>query len=195
MQLRYEQNGSPPSTPPEDKILGAAEMRNGIQRLQKRIQELKELKVGTISSHRSPEIVGLETQMEDTLAAIFGHGTPKFKRYRSAADLEPPQSYSMTPDFMAVRGGYTGPSGADVQELQQGIVQRTQQAISILEQVERDHQKAWRSQQHSNLQTHGIEIRYSIAANSEVPVGLPRTGYSSATPSGSFSANHSSAAS
>lgn len=119
---------------PEDKLLSPAEMRAGIERLQKRVQELRDLDPRTIVNYRSPEIVGLETRIEDTLAAIFGHGTPKFKRYRAATDLEPSPVLSITPDFIAARGGYSG-SRVDVHELQEGVAERTQRAAAILEQA------------------------------------------------------------
>jgi hypothetical protein len=73
-------------TQPEDRILSPSEIRNGIERLQRRIADLRGLDPNSISEYRTPAIVGLETSIEDTLAAVFGHNTPKFKRYRPATD-------------------------------------------------------------------------------------------------------------
>ena len=80
-------------------------MRNGIERLRKRVEELKALNPQTIQTYRSAEIVKLETDIEGTLAAIFGERTPKFNRYSSAADLEPAPVLRMTPDWIGARGG------------------------------------------------------------------------------------------
>ena len=47
------------------------------------------LQVEAITEYRSASIVGLETSITDPLAAVFDQNTPKFYRYRAAADLEP----------------------------------------------------------------------------------------------------------
>jgi len=125
------------SFPPEDRILSPSEMRSGIERLQLRIQELKALDPQSISDYRSPEIVALEASIQDAFATTFGHGTPKFKRYRLATDLEPAPVLSITPDWVAVRGGSSGPSTRDIQELQQGITERKNRAVALLEQAVR----------------------------------------------------------
>jgi predicted nucleotide-binding protein len=107
-------------------------MRNGIERLKKRVEELKALNPQSIHAYRSAEIVKLEADIEGTLAAIFGERTPRFNRYRSAADLEPAPVLRMTPDWIAVRGGGYD-DGVDIHELQSGIADRQRRAIALLE--------------------------------------------------------------
>ena len=74
-------------SPPEIRSLGVLEMQNGIERLTRRVEELKAFDPQSVSRHGSSEIVSLKTAIEDTLAAVFGQGTPKFKRYRPAFGL------------------------------------------------------------------------------------------------------------
>jgi len=107
-------------------------MRNGIERLRKRVEELKALNPQTIQTYRSAEIVKLETDIEGTVAAIFGERTPKFNRYSSAADLEPAPVLRMTPDWIGARGGGYD-NGANVHELQSGIADRQRRAVALLE--------------------------------------------------------------
>ena len=125
------------SVPPEDRSLSVSEMHNGIDRLKRRIEELKTFDPESVTMRRSSEVVSLETAIEDTLAAIFGQGTPKFKRYRFACDLEPPPNVDFTPDWIAVRGGGSGQSGENLHELRHGIADRKRQAVALLEQAVR----------------------------------------------------------
>jgi predicted nucleotide-binding protein len=123
-----------PQSPPEDRVLSVADMRSGIERLTRRIGDLKQLDPRSIRSYRSPQIVSLETAIEQTLAAVFGQSTPKFKLYRHACDLEPAPNVNIVPDWVAVRGG-GGYAGVDLHELQSGIAERQQRAIALLEQA------------------------------------------------------------
>jgi hypothetical protein len=132
----------------QDKALTATEMRSGMERLGKRIQELRDLDPNSISDYRSGPIVGLGTRIEDTLAAIFGHGTPKFKRYRTATDLEPALVPKMTSDWITARGGYVEP-GIDIGELREGINQRKERSIAVLEQAVRGLEEELPSADHS----------------------------------------------
>ena len=92
----------PTKSPPEDRVLTVADMRSGIDRLTRRIGELKQLDPRSITTYRSPQIVSLETAIEQTLAAVFGQGTPKFNLYRPACDLEPTPNLKVVPDWIGV---------------------------------------------------------------------------------------------
>jgi predicted nucleotide-binding protein len=120
---------------PEDRHL-SFQVENGIERLRLRITELKDLKPEEITDYRSPAIVGLETSITDTLAAIFGQDSPKFHRYYGAADLEPAPNLQIVPDWIGARHG-GGSRGVDIHELQQGIAQRRDRAVALLEQAVR----------------------------------------------------------
>jgi predicted nucleotide-binding protein len=125
----------PPHPPPEDRVLSIADMRNGIERTTLRLDELKLLDPRSITTYRSQQIVSLETAIEQTLAAVFGQDTPKFKLYRPACDLEPAPVLRMVPDFVAVRGGGGGRDSVNVDELQHGIAERQRRAVVLLEQA------------------------------------------------------------
>jgi hypothetical protein len=125
----------PTQSPPEDRVLSVAEMRSGIERITRRLGELSLLDPRSITNYRSPQIVSLETGIEQTLAAAFGNGTPKFNLYRAAFDLEPAPILRIVPDFIAARGGGGGNDGVNVHELQSGIAERQQRAVVLLEQA------------------------------------------------------------
>lgn len=139
----------PTQFPPEDRVLGVAETRSAIERLTLRLGELRQLDPRSVATYRSPQIVSLETAIEQTLTAVFGQGTPKFKLYRAASDLEPAPVLRMVPDWIAVRGGGAGYDGVDVGELQRGILERQQRAVALLEQAIRglEEEIAYRGEQ------------------------------------------------
>jgi hypothetical protein len=109
----------PAKPSPEDRVLSVAEMRSAIDRLGRRLGELKQLDPRSVTTYRSSEIVSLETGIEQTLVAVFGQGTPKYNLYRLACDLEPAPILDMTPDWIAARGGGYAPIYPPDQRLQQ----------------------------------------------------------------------------
>jgi|SRR5579862_221519 len=125
----------PTQSPPEDRFLSVADMRSGIERLTRRLGELKQLDARSITTYRSPQIVSVETAIEQTLTAVFGRGTPRFNLYRSACDLEPAPVLRVVPDWIGVRGGGGGHEGVNVHELQHSVAERQQQAVALLEQA------------------------------------------------------------
>jgi hypothetical protein len=112
-------------------------MRSGVERLARRIEELRAFDPQLVPARRSSDVVVLETAIEDTLASIFSQATPKFNRYRSACDLEPPAIVTITPSWIAARGGGRGQSGESLHELRNGIAERARQSIALLEQAVR----------------------------------------------------------
>jgi predicted nucleotide-binding protein len=69
------------------KTLNAAELQNGIARLQKRIEDLEAFDPKKMTEKRPPELDGLSNAIKATLARIFGDGTADFQRFLPAADL------------------------------------------------------------------------------------------------------------
>jgi predicted nucleotide-binding protein len=111
-------------------------MRSGIVRLQRRLDELKALDPRSITAYQSSTVVSLETGIKQTLAAVFGPDTPRFKTYRAAFDLEPTRVITMTPDWISARGGHGGGHDVvDLHELQNGVAERQQRAVALLEQA------------------------------------------------------------
>src|ERR1700732_654777 len=70
------------------KSLNAAELQNGIARLQKRIEDLEAFDPKKMTERRPPELEGLSSAIKATLARIFGDGTADFRRFLPAADLQ-----------------------------------------------------------------------------------------------------------
>jgi predicted nucleotide-binding protein len=66
---------------------------------------------------------------------VFGQGTPKFNLYRPACDLEPAPVLRIVPDWIGARGGGGGHDAVNVHELQNGITERQQRGIALLEQA------------------------------------------------------------
>jgi predicted nucleotide-binding protein len=63
-------------------------MQRGIERLTDRLRELGQFDLGIVASRDNPpELVGLETSIERTIAGTFGENTPDYERYKGAAQL------------------------------------------------------------------------------------------------------------
>lgn len=78
---------SPPREPPR-KVLTADDMRNGIERLKKRIEELTEFAPQKITESHPAQLKALSTSIQTTLARIFGEGTADYRRLELAANLQ-----------------------------------------------------------------------------------------------------------
>ena len=81
---------NPPNSPlAPKKNLSVPQMQRGIERLTERLQELNNFSVDLVRSDRNPpELTGLETSIERTIAGIFGDNTPDYERYKEAARLK-----------------------------------------------------------------------------------------------------------
>jgi len=77
-------------TPPQPQAanLTIDQMKLGITRLQRRISDLEAFDPQSVPKRFPPEVTALETSIEETLAAVFGHGTLEFNRYIPAARLD-----------------------------------------------------------------------------------------------------------
>ncbi len=77
----------------------------------------------------SPEVAALQAAIDDTLSAAFGHGTPDYKRYASAAELD------HGPVTMST-GFERRPRREDMPEVFQGYLREGRdQAVALLEQA------------------------------------------------------------
>lgn len=74
--------------PPQPRVLSADQIRQGIDRLKKRISELEAFDPAGVEARWSPATHAIETAIEETLAKVFGEGTPAYLRYDSAARLD-----------------------------------------------------------------------------------------------------------
>ncbi len=89
---------------PRDAPLTVDQMKLGISRIQKRIDELDTFGPESVSARYSPEVSALETAIDETLAAVFGQGTAAYKRYKGAASLDNgPLVFGQQPSILVVR--------------------------------------------------------------------------------------------
>jgi predicted nucleotide-binding protein len=117
---------APPEPQPEK--LTVEQMRLGISRLQRRIADLEAFDPQVIQKRWGPEVKTLETAIEETLAAVLGHNTVQYNRYKAAADLDN-GPVIMRPDF----GG--GGDYDDRHEAQQYVTEGKEASIQLLRQA------------------------------------------------------------
>jgi hypothetical protein len=104
------------------------EMQRGIARLERRIEELTAFEPGSIQSTGAPEILPLETAIEETLEAVFGRNTSAYHRYKPASRLD------KTP--MLMRSDLVPRRPHDeLREKQNGVAKGKEQAIRLLRQA------------------------------------------------------------
>lgn len=84
-----------PPSPPARAQLTPEQIRAGIARINRRIEELEQFDPTKVQKRWAPEVKALQTAIEETLAAVFGEGSEQFRRYRPAAALDngPVQTY------------------------------------------------------------------------------------------------------
>ncbi|MGH6835436.1 MAG: TIR domain-containing protein [Methylocella sp.] len=79
----------PTPSQPQRPVLTVEQKRHGIARLEKRIKELEAFDPQILQRlFASPEVTALQTAIDETLAAVFGHGTVEYNRYEAAARLD-----------------------------------------------------------------------------------------------------------
>jgi predicted nucleotide-binding protein len=79
----------PPAPTPQPAVLSVDQMRRGIARLNKRIEDVETFEPQSVGGRNAPEVSALSTSIEETLGSVFGAGTIQFNRYRRAADVDP----------------------------------------------------------------------------------------------------------
>jgi predicted nucleotide-binding protein len=77
-----------PSPPPQPPSLTPDQIRQGIDRLKRRIGELQAFDPNVVTERWAPETKAIEVSIDETLSRIFGHNTPRYHRYQRAADLD-----------------------------------------------------------------------------------------------------------
>jgi hypothetical protein len=74
--------------PPQPPALTPERITQGIERLRRRIEELEKFDPKSVKRRWAPETKALEVAIQETLARIFGHNTPNYRRYQGAAQLD-----------------------------------------------------------------------------------------------------------
>ena len=65
---------------PQCAVLTIEQMRRGVARLKKRIEELQAFEPRSVQKRCAPEVEALSTAIEATLSSIFGPGTVEYNR-------------------------------------------------------------------------------------------------------------------
>jgi hypothetical protein len=113
---------------PKRADLSIQQMKSGIARLEKRVEELEAFDPQSIQKRWGPEVKALQAGIEETLESVFGHNTPAFNRYRAATKLDN-GPVRMRSDFAP------GRHFDDPREAQQYVTEGKHQSIQLLRQA------------------------------------------------------------
>jgi predicted nucleotide-binding protein len=73
---------------PRSANLSAEQIRLGIQRIKRRIEEVEAFDPNTVNERFAPEVSALEAGIRETLSKVFGHNTVEYDLYRYATSLD-----------------------------------------------------------------------------------------------------------
>ena len=99
-----------PTQSSPDRRITPRDAQAGIARLDRLIADLQQFDPAAMTVKYGPQVEALKVRIDDTLSAIFGHGTPRYERYSGASDLDQTR-YSVGGDVSldeyrdGVRGG------------------------------------------------------------------------------------------
>jgi predicted nucleotide-binding protein len=138
MKVIHMARRTTPPLKPERPFHTVEQKRQDIERLSRRINELEAFDPQSVTKRFSdPKVTEVETIIDQTLAAVFGHGTVDYERYSSAAQLDHgPVVMNMTPEWIGARGGGESHHGETI-EARRYITEGKEQALSLLRQAVR----------------------------------------------------------
>jgi hypothetical protein len=124
----------PPPTP-ERPDLTAEQKRRCIERFERCIRSLEAFDPTLVQKrHGVPEVLALEAAIDEAISAAFGHGTPAYKRYGSAATLDNgPHIVRFEPFGGSAPPGYVDP--IEAQEARHYFAEGKTQSIALLRQA------------------------------------------------------------
>jgi uncharacterized protein (TIGR02391 family) len=102
-------------------------MRSAINKLERRVGELKAFDVSAITSGSDPSVLAMQASIRQTLESCFGTGTTQFRLYEKACDL----------DDTTYRMNFYDSPGTSNQEIREGVNDGIKRAIALLEQAVR----------------------------------------------------------
>jgi predicted nucleotide-binding protein len=117
---------------PQRHVLSIQQKRRGIERLQKRIEDLEAFDPQTVQKRFPPEVTVLGTAIDETLATVFGHATVEYDRYKSAARLDNGLVVVSLGREFGSRSEYQ-----DTLEARQYLAEGKQKALALLRQAVR----------------------------------------------------------
>ncbi|MGV8865584.1 MAG: TIR domain-containing protein [Janthinobacterium svalbardensis] len=74
--------------PPAQANLTPEQMRKGVLRLNRLIEDIESFDETTLTKRWAPELRSLETTIEGAMASVFGHQTVEYRRYADATQLD-----------------------------------------------------------------------------------------------------------
>jgi hypothetical protein len=117
---------SSPSREAPRKVLTLDEIRNGIARVEKRIEELAAFDPQKMTVEYPPELKALSTSIQTTLARIFGEDTADYRLFSPAADLQ----WSSSIFFVDARP-------TPLSEYTNGVASNRERSLALLREVVR----------------------------------------------------------
>ncbi len=108
--------------------LTVEQMRHGIDRLKRRIADLNALDPKSVRRRRSPEVLALQTAIDEAPALAFGHKTVGYFRYQAAAYLETGDGYAKLGRELSGRQSEV----QDAYEAQQSVTDGKQKSLVLL---------------------------------------------------------------
>jgi len=125
---------------PQRAVLTVDQMRRGVARLKKRIEEVVAFNPQTVQERYAPEVTTLETSIEETLGAVFGPDTIEYHRYYHAHRLDAGgRAISM------IGGGGPEP----ISEVREDIEKGKQSSLALLKQAVRFLEEEIADQEHA----------------------------------------------
>lgn len=110
-----------PSTPQLARLT-LQEMQSGIDRLRKRIEEVRQFNPESVTDqHNIPQIKALSASIDDTLVRTFGADTIEYKRYRIASQFN--------------NGPFNYAYPVPIHQVQQSLRRSQERNIALLEQA------------------------------------------------------------
>jgi predicted nucleotide-binding protein len=116
-----------PPPPPVPASLSVEQMRKGVVRLKKLIEEVAAFDTSALTKRWGPEQNALEVNIAATLASVFGEGSAQYKRYSGAATLDRGEVYIASVPF-----GYGRRERDQAQEARQNVEEGKSASIQLL---------------------------------------------------------------
>jgi predicted nucleotide-binding protein len=119
---------------PQPANLTVDQMRVGIDRIQRRIDQLESFDPSSVQQRWAPQVTAIETSIEESLASVFGHNTVEYHRYHPAATLDR-GPVGVGPDWISARLGRTSTDSDNLHDVHQYLAEGKQRAILLLRQA------------------------------------------------------------
>jgi len=105
------------------------QMRLGVSKLERRIAELEQFDIASVSGSDDTHLTAFRASIGDTLESVFGQGTTQYDRYKDALNLN-----LTSPVLYIARGGGGGPSPREVRD---GVMKGIRRSIALLKEAVR----------------------------------------------------------